>query len=573
MIISYAQNFEDVMLWRALKHVENGFYIDVGANDPVTDSVTLLFYENHWHGINIEPLQSHWQELQRVRPRDINLQCAVGAFDGEISIWDCGVRGLATADEEVIAHHVSNGHSGHYTTVHQTTLKRICLQHDPSEVHFLKIDVEGFERAVLDGMDFQRYRPWIVVIEATRPNITLEVHIQWESLLLGANYLFVYADGLNRFYVACEHQELEPSFRYPPNFFDHFVKAPHIEDNLWAQTITTRALQAEVRAQIEFSRANNAENRTKDLLVQLSNAEVRIDNLLKSSSWQVTRPLRIVSSGLKLVRAGNGLATQISGAVRNLASYRLLKSIGIRVLNHSPPFKLFLGKLMYSSGFAYKYKDVIPVHLAHLPPRVRTLYTSLRREWKLSQKFPDSSLLQPGERRLRLAYVSPLPPARSGIADYSLELLPALAQFYTVDVILDQPKLSDNCIENHFKVRDSQWLLQNSANYDRVLYHFGNSSYHCHMFSLLAHVPGLVVLHDFCLVDILNYLEAYGVDAFAWQRVLYKSHGYGALAKSSVLDRTAKIAECYPANLEVLQLAQGIIVHSQYAKQLVDGMG
>ena len=45
-MISYAQNFEDVILWRALKHVEAGRYIDIGANDPEKDSVTKVFYDN-----------------------------------------------------------------------------------------------------------------------------------------------------------------------------------------------------------------------------------------------------------------------------------------------------------------------------------------------------------------------------------------------------------------------------------------------------------------------------------------------------------------------------------------------
>ena len=42
--VSYSQNFEDVMLWRALKYVENGFYIDIGSQDPVIDYVSLAFY-------------------------------------------------------------------------------------------------------------------------------------------------------------------------------------------------------------------------------------------------------------------------------------------------------------------------------------------------------------------------------------------------------------------------------------------------------------------------------------------------------------------------------------------------
>jgi hypothetical protein len=43
-ICSYAQNFEDVMLWRALGHVAQGFYIDLGAHDPVIDSVSHALY-------------------------------------------------------------------------------------------------------------------------------------------------------------------------------------------------------------------------------------------------------------------------------------------------------------------------------------------------------------------------------------------------------------------------------------------------------------------------------------------------------------------------------------------------
>ena len=87
--ISYAQNFEDVMLWRAFQHVERGFYIDVGANDPTIDSVTKAFYEVGWHGINLEPLISHHADLVRDRPNDINLICAAGADIGEIELWEC----------------------------------------------------------------------------------------------------------------------------------------------------------------------------------------------------------------------------------------------------------------------------------------------------------------------------------------------------------------------------------------------------------------------------------------------------------------------------------------------------
>ena len=56
MFVSYAQNFEDVILNRALHGVTDGCYIDIGANDPEVDSVSLAFYERGWRGLHVEPL-------------------------------------------------------------------------------------------------------------------------------------------------------------------------------------------------------------------------------------------------------------------------------------------------------------------------------------------------------------------------------------------------------------------------------------------------------------------------------------------------------------------------------------
>lgn len=265
--ISYAQNFEDVMLLRALGHVEKGFYIDVGANDPSVESVTKAFYERGWNGINIEPLNAHFADLQRERSRDINLRCAAGPSMGEIEIWECDVRGWASVDKVAIEKHTAMGNIGRYDKVQMATLADICEQNAPHEIQFLKIDVEGFERSVLEGMDFQRFRPWIVVVEATRPNSTEEVHHQWEDLLLAADYVFVYADGLNRFYLAREHEELAVAFKYPPNVFDDFVSAGQIEANVRAQAAEAKAQQT----------------------------EAALNTIYSSLSWRLTAPLRAAS--------------------------------------------------------------------------------------------------------------------------------------------------------------------------------------------------------------------------------------------------------------------------------------
>src|SRR5690606_18044134 len=161
---------EDVVLWRALKDVERGFYVDVGANDPVVDSVTKAFYDRGWAGINLEPLQRHFDDLCRDRPRDINLQVAVGASEGELVLWDSEVRGWASACCKVQQAQLEHGTEGVAVTVQQTTLSKVLSDHHDGDIHFLKIDVEGLEKEVLEGTDFQRFRPWIVVIEALIPN-------------------------------------------------------------------------------------------------------------------------------------------------------------------------------------------------------------------------------------------------------------------------------------------------------------------------------------------------------------------------------------------------------------------
>ena len=79
--VSYAQNFEDVMLWRALKHIKNGFYIDIGAQDPIVDSVSFAFYENGWRGVHVEPTAQYSSKLRQARPDEIVEQVAIG--DGE----------------------------------------------------------------------------------------------------------------------------------------------------------------------------------------------------------------------------------------------------------------------------------------------------------------------------------------------------------------------------------------------------------------------------------------------------------------------------------------------------------
>jgi len=223
--VSYAQNYEDVMLWRALREVTDGFYIDVGAWSPEVDSVTKAFSERGWRGINIEPNPHYFSQLVEHRPNDVNLSVAVGDHQGSVAMSFFPDSGLSTADPAIAKGHVESGWMVTTQEVPLVTLRTIWSSHVPQDqqVHFLKVDVEGLERAVLVGNDWALNRPWIVVVEATLPASQVECHSDWEDVLEDARYIYAYADGLNRYYVASERAHLAAAFKYPPNVFDGFV--------------------------------------------------------------------------------------------------------------------------------------------------------------------------------------------------------------------------------------------------------------------------------------------------------------------------------------------------------------
>jgi FkbM family methyltransferase len=230
--ISYSQNFEDVMLMRALSKVKRGFYIDVGAAEPFADSVTAAFYKQGWRGINVEPMTGPFSRLQEVRPEDTNLQVALEEKPGTAKYFSVnGGNGISTGIAEFGKQYKESNWDVDLVPVVVSTLAEICEKHvGDNPIHFLKIDVEGKERAVLEGGDFCVYRPWIILIEATRPNSQTESHQEWEDLLQANKYRFVYFDGLNRFYIAAEkYDALADAFKVPPNWFDQFVKASEFD--------------------------------------------------------------------------------------------------------------------------------------------------------------------------------------------------------------------------------------------------------------------------------------------------------------------------------------------------------
>ena len=221
VIVSYAQNFEDVLLWRALRDIGAGFYIDIGAQDPVIDSVSRGFYEQGWRGIHVEPSPHYADLLRRDRPDEVVIQSAVTDNPGLLTFFEVPDTGMSTGIAELAEFAVTRGWSVRKTTVPAVTLDSILSLSDGRDVHWLKIDVEGLEREVLKGWRESSVRPWVVLLESITP-WREHVHQKWEPLLLEKGYEFVYFDGLNRYYVLASRPDLKAHFGYGPSLWDPF---------------------------------------------------------------------------------------------------------------------------------------------------------------------------------------------------------------------------------------------------------------------------------------------------------------------------------------------------------------
>lgn len=169
-----------------------------------------------------------------------------------------------------------------------------------------------------------------------------------------------------------------------------------------------------------------------------------------------------------------------------------------------------------------------------------------------------------GPRRPRLAYVSPLPPVRSGVADYSSVLVRALAEWYEVTVVVAQPVVTDEWILGHTQLADPKWLLSNARDLDRVLYHVGNSAAHDFMLPLMEAVPGVVMLHDFFLGNLLRHCQASGGVLGAHDIALVESHGLQGLQYQKAKGVEASIWAWPCCGLAVAS-ALGVLVHSEFA--------
>ena len=280
-MISYSQNFEDVILWRALKHVKSGCYIDIGAWDPVVDSVSQAFYLEGWRGVHVEPVPFYAKRLRDARPDEIVVEAAVGNSGKPTSLLVFDGTGLTTASHEFADFHRKSGFSSSTIEVSTRTLASIFSQVGGRDIHWLKIDVEGMEEAVIESWANNPTRPWVVIVESTIPSTRIESS-SGKKELIGLGYKFVYFDGLNRFYVHQSHPELFTFFGLGPNIFDNFVRFEQQEAQRQATELNKQLTAKEKALQETHKAREEAQAKATELNKQLAAKEKALQETHKA---------------------------------------------------------------------------------------------------------------------------------------------------------------------------------------------------------------------------------------------------------------------------------------------------
>jgi FkbM family methyltransferase len=347
--ISLAQNLEDYRLFRALRSVSNGCYIDIGAWDPKYHSVSHNFYNQGWRGVNVEPSSSSFSKLMKQRPDEINLQKFVTNASNKVKLYVVPNSGLSTFNRDYLKPVEALPSVEILEELIETiSLNQVFEQAQGDVIHWLKIDVEGAEGEVIKSWGENPTRPLIVVVEATIPSSPELSDHEWESELTSRGYVKSHFDGLNNFYCLEKDVEIQRLISKPISIFDEVIKYEEYQNRFFIQKVLDTQPDWEHKDVDDFLGQPVVEKFSQDVSsLFLKNSALSEDNykLLKENQSLEAERKKINDEiiqvqNLKIFRYSN-MARTIWYQILNLKQNRFI----IGSLNHLAAFVIRRKKL------------------------------------------------------------------------------------------------------------------------------------------------------------------------------------------------------------------------------------
>ena len=199
--VTFSQYMEDLVVDALFSHRSEGFYVDVGANDPEVFSNTRLLYGRGWRGVNIEPEPSLHAKLVARRDGDINLNVGVGPEPGTMTFYRMSADTLSSFNKEAA---IQGGIANGATLVSEEQLPVMRLDDlldahgEGKKIDFMSVDAEGYDLAVLKSNDWTRHRPSVIMVEI---NVGGDEIIEYVE---SQDYILVFDNNLNGIFLSRE---------------------------------------------------------------------------------------------------------------------------------------------------------------------------------------------------------------------------------------------------------------------------------------------------------------------------------------------------------------------------------
>jgi FkbM family methyltransferase len=198
LLKSYSQFNEDLLIDLLFELKNNGFYLDIGANDPIFNNNMKRFYERGWRGINIEPGIDNLKKFSEVRIHDINLNIGVGPSKGTLTFYEVIGDSTLSSFSPIIAKKMATKFDLKIREIPIEVLRLVDVFEKyvrEKHVDFMSVDAEGLDFEILQSNDWKRFRPSLIMVEIDNQNNQI---VKFMNL---CNYVLVFNNYHNGIFI------------------------------------------------------------------------------------------------------------------------------------------------------------------------------------------------------------------------------------------------------------------------------------------------------------------------------------------------------------------------------------